>query len=277
MLLAGGLLACASLAAAHPAFEDIERHVDGIVAERPEDPVSYLTRAQTRRVARDWDGALVALEHAAAHGAAPVDVSGLRGAVFLDAGWSGMALVEVDRALAIDPAQPQVQLLKGRACMALGRPEDAARAIALAIEGMTSPTPDHVLALRDARLAAGDRAGAIAALDHGMTRIGLVPSIALPAVDLELDLGREEAALRRIDALLATNPRNELWLARRGDVLDRLGRRDEARIARSDAIAAIRSRPDGRRGERAASLERELRAALAPVNEAPSEATERTR
>ena len=276
-LLTGGLLACSLPAAAHPAFEDIARHADGIVAERPDDPGSYLTLAQTRRIARDWDGALVAIEHAAAHGAAPVEVAALRGAVFLDAGWPGMALVEAERALAIDPAQPQVRLLEGRACMALGRPEDAARAIALAIEGMSSPTPDHVLALRDARLAAGDRAGAIAALDHGLTRIGHVPSLALPALDLEIELGREEAALRRIDALLATNPRNELWLARRGDVLDRLGRRDEARIARTDALAAIRSRPDGRRGERAASLERELLAALATTNDAVPEAQERTR
>ena len=128
--------------------------------------------------------------------------------------------------------------------MALGPPDEAARALRVAIDGMKSPTPDHVLALRDALLASGDRAGAVAALDFGLTRVGLVPSLALPALDLELELGRNEDALRRVDALLATNPRNEAWLARRGDVLDRLGRRDEARLARADALAAIQSRPD---------------------------------
>lgn len=276
-LLAGAALTCAAPAWAHPAFEDIERHTDGIVAAHPEDPASYIDLAQTRRLAGNWDGALLALEHAAAHGAKPVEVSALRGAIYLDAGWANMALFEADRALAIDPVQPQVQIVRAKACMALGRPADAARAMRIAIDGMKNPTPDHVLALRDAVLASGDRAGALAALDLGLTRIGAVPSLALPALDLELELGRNEDALRRVDALLATNPKNEAWLARRGDVLDRLGRRDEARLARADALAAIQSRPDGRRGERSATLERELRAALVSNNDAPSEPGERTR
>jgi len=274
-LLVGGLLACAQLVAAHPAFEDVERHSTQLVAERPDDPAAYLTLAQTRRIARDWDGALVALEHAAAHGAQPVEVTALRAAVFLDAGWSNMALLEADRALLLDAGQPQVQILRGRASLALGRPQEAARAFALAIEGTRNPTPDQVLVLADALVAAGDRPGAVAALDHGLTRIGLVPSLALPALDLELEIGRADAALRRIDALLATNARNELWLARRGEVLDRLGRNDEARVARAGALAAIQSRPDGRRGSRSASLERELRSALAPEDHPPPDAKER--
>jgi tetratricopeptide (TPR) repeat protein len=276
-LVVGVALALAAPAWAHPSFDEMERYTDGIVAAHPEDPVSYLDLAQTRRLAGNWDGALLALEHAAAHGAKPIEVSTLRGAIYFDAGWANMALFEADRALAIEPAQPQVQILRAKACMALGRPADAARAMRVAIDGMKNPTPDHVLALRDAALAAGDRAGAIAALDLGLTRVGLVPSLALPALDLELELGRNEDALRRIDVLLATNPKNEAWLARRGDVLDRLGRREEARLARADALAAIQSRPDGRRGERSASLERELRAALVSNNDAPPEPGKRTR
>lgn len=267
----------ARAAAAHPAFEDIERYTNDIVAQHPEDPTSYLDLAQTRRLASNWDGALVALEHAAAHGAKPLEVTGLRGAVYLDAGWPNMALLEIDRSLALEPTQPQLQILRAKACMALGRPQDAARAMRFAIDGMSHPTPDHVLALRDALLAANDRAAALAALDLGLMRVGLVPSLALPALELELELGRNEDALRRIDALLATNPRNEAWLARRGDVLDRLGRGDEARVARTDALAVIQSRPDGRRGERSATLERELRAALVVDNPAAPVATERTR
>jgi predicted Zn-dependent protease len=270
------VLAAAVPAAAHPAFEDVERYTAGIVAQRPDDPASYLDLAQTRRLAGNWDGALLALEHAAAHGARPLEVSAMRGAIYLDAGWPNMALLEIDRSLALDPAQPQVQIVRAKACMALGRPQDAARALGLAIDGMRNPTPDHVLALRDALLAAGDRSAALAALDYGLTRVGLVPSLALPALDLALELGRDADALRRIDALLATNPRNEAWLARRGDVLDRLGRRDEARVARSDALTALQSRPDGRRGARSSALERELRAALVSTNEASPAATERT-
>lgn len=276
MLSTLATFAVARAAAAHPAFEDIERYTSDLVARQPDDPLSYLDLAQTRRLGGDWDRALVALEHAAAHGAKPLEVTGLRGAVYLDAGWPNMALLEIDRSLALEPTQPQLQVLRAKACMALGRPQDAARAMRVAIDGMSHPTPDHVLALRDALLAANDRAAAVAALDLGLTRIGMVPSLALPALDLELDLGRDADALRRIDALLATNPRNEAWLARRGEVLDRLGRHDEARAARSDALAVIQSRPDGRRGARSAALERELRAALVSTNPAAPVAAERT-
>jgi tetratricopeptide (TPR) repeat protein len=270
-------LAAATPAAAHPAFEDVERYTADVVARRPDDPASYLDLAQTRRLAGNWDAALLALEHAAAHGAPAREVSAMRGAIFLDAGWPNMALLEIDRSLVLDAAQPQVQILRAKACRALDRPQDAARALRVAIDGMRHPTPDHVLALRDALLAAGDRAGAIAALDDGLTRVGLVPSLALPALDLELELGRNDAALRRIDALLTTNPRNEAWLARRADVLERLERRDEARIVRRDALAALQSRPDGRRGTRSATLESALRAALVPAsNEASTVTTERT-
>lgn len=276
LLLGGTLAAVAAPAAAHPGFDEIERHTAAEVERRPDDPASYLDLAQTRRLAGNYDGALVALEHAAAHGARPVEVNALRGAVYVDAGWPNMALLELDRALALDPAQPQVEITRARACMALGRPDDAASALRHAIAGMQHPTPDHVLALRDALVAAGDREAALAALDEGLARIGLVPSLALPALDLTLDLGRTEDALRRLDALLASNPRNEAWLARRGDVLDRLGRGEEARLARVDALAAIESRPAGRRGERSAKLERDLRAALAPPQNDPSQAKERT-
>lgn len=154
-LLVGGLLACAQPAAAHPAFEDIERHSSELVAERPDDPAAYLTLAQTRRIARDWDGALVALEHAAAHGAQPVEVTALRGAVFLDAGWSNMALLEADRALSLDAGQPQVQILRdARAWRSAdpGRPRARSRSRSR-VRGLRRPTRCSCLPMRSSRQA----------------------------------------------------------------------------------------------------------------------------
>jgi len=55
-------------------------------------------------------------------------------------------------------------------------------------------------------------------------RVGHVVSLELPAIDLEMELGRPERALARIDALAKTGPPNPLWIARRGEILDKAGR-----------------------------------------------------
>jgi predicted RNA polymerase sigma factor len=90
-----------------------------------------------------------------------------------------------------------------------------------------------------------------------------VPSLALAALDLEVALGRHQAALARLDRLLAEGPRNEAWLARRGELLERAGRRDEARGAYARALELIATRPAERRGKRIEELEHRLRTALA--------------
>jgi Flp pilus assembly protein TadD len=90
-----------------------------------------------------------------------------------------------------------------------------------------------------------------------------VPTLQLPAIDLALALGRDADALRRIDALLAQNPRNERWLVRRGEILERSGRASEANHTYPVAWALIDPRPAGRRGGRVRALEQRLRAHLA--------------
>lgn len=264
-LVAIVVVAGASPASAHPDLELVQRFIAAEAARRPEDPSAQLNQAQARLLARDFDGALVALEHAAAHGAAAEDVAGLRGAVFLEAGLPRIALVELDRSLASRPLQPGVLVVRARARMQVGDPRGAATDLAAAVDAMREPTPDHVVAWRDALVASGDPAAALAALDHGMTRVGAVPSLQLAALDLALELGREEDALRRIDALLATEPRNHAWHARRGDVLVRLGRTDEAREAYARALERLHARRAG--GTRSAELERRLRTALAALHD----------
>ena len=148
------------------------------------------------------------------------------------------------RSIACSPARPDAYGLlfeRGRACLALGRIDRAARDFGRAIAGMPQPRPEHVIARRDALLALGRLSDAVAALDEGMARLGPIPSLELPAVELDLDLGRYDRALRRLDTLLAqrTNP---VWVARRGDVLVQAGRPTEARREYLRALTLIRSR-----------------------------------
>jgi tetratricopeptide (TPR) repeat protein len=239
-------------------------------ARRASDPAVHLEEAHVRRLAHDFDGALVALAHAAAVGADPADAAVVRGQIYLDAGWPGAARAELDRALRTYPERVHLRLIRARASQRLGEPSAAAADYRAAIAGMRAPTPDQVIEYRDVVLETGDEEGALAALDLGMARIGPAPTLQLPAIDLALALDRHQDALRRIDVLLAQSPRNERWLARRGEILERAGRADEARQTYGVALALIEARPATRRGGRVRTLERRLRAHLTPTTTEPT-------
>jgi hypothetical protein len=89
-------------------------------------------------------------------------------------------------------------------------------------------------------------------------------------MDLELALGRPEAALARLEAL-APSPAN---LARRGDILVRCGRPLAAQAAYTEALDRLAALPAARRrAPAAAALCARLHAALSsPAAEKPSPA-----
>ena len=69
----------------------------------------------------------------------------------------------------------------------------------------------------------------------------------LCAVELEVELQRYDAALGRIDTLMARSARKDSWLIRRGDILKKAGRKKAARTAFTAALKAIESLPSSRR------------------------------
>jgi tetratricopeptide (TPR) repeat protein len=233
-------LAPPALARAHVGLDEVGRTLDAEIARHPHDAEPHLHRARAHLAAHEWDAALAQLDHATADGADRVVVGTLRGEAYLGSGRPRRARREFDRVLARRSDAWGTLFLRGRAWIALGNP---ARAVAR----LESPQPEQVLARRDALLALGRRADAVTALDEGMARIGPVATLALAAVELEVDLRRYDAALVRLQRLCAANPPNPAWLARRGDILARAGRPAEAREAWGDAVALIENRPVGRR------------------------------
>lgn len=252
-----------SPAHAHPDLDALERASGSELASRPDDPGLNLQQALIYRVAHKWTAALDALDHAREHGADPDVVGATRGQVLLEAGRPDEAWRELDRVVAQKPAAYAVLFDRGRAALACGRKEDAQRDFAEALAGLPEPRPEQVFALRDVLLALGKHDEAIRALDAGVARLGPVVSLHLAALDIELERKRSDDALRRIDALLELEPRNESWIVRRGEILEKAGRRDEARAAYAHALAVIGERPAQQRGRRIVALQARLETALA--------------
>ena len=271
MVLGGSLLLGARQAGAHAGWDVLEPAMADKVARNPSDPALRLEQALAFEAAGRWEQALAALERALALGADPDEVSGLRARVLLAAGRADDAKRELDALIARRPDAPGPYYQRGLALVRLGRPAEAAVDLEKAIATLPRVTPEDVFAWRDALLAAGKPADAVRALDRGMLRVGHVPSLELAAIDLDAALGRHADALGRIDRLIAQNPRNPAWIARRGELLERTGATSEARAAYTKALAMIEARPAARRSHRTADLERRLRAALATRPNPPEE------
>ena len=84
---------------------------------------------------------------------------------------------------------------------------------------------------------------ALRGLDEGVKRLGPLVTLQLYAMDLALARQNFDDALRRLETISAQSARKEKWLARRGEILIRAGRRDEAKQAYAAALLAIGALP----------------------------------
>jgi tetratricopeptide (TPR) repeat protein len=165
--------------------------------------------------------------------------------------------------------------LLGQSLAAQGRPLESAGAFRTALHHAPDPDPAHYRDCAAAWLAAGPayRETALEILDSGITRLGLLPALQEMALEIEIQAGRPEAAVKRLDGLIAQGQGRERWLFRKGEILLKAGRTPEARQAFEEALAAIEALPPGRRGTRALrELEGKVRGRLGG-NDCPTPAT----
>ena len=126
-----------------------------------------------------------------------------------------------------------------------GRHLAAAEEYTLAIATQPTPVPDHYLSRAKAYRAAGKPylRLAIEGLDDGMSSIGPLVTFQRLAIEIELDRGNHAKAIARIDEVLATAPRKETWLVRKGKILAANGQETAALDAFRRASAALESLP----------------------------------
>ncbi len=246
----------------HAGVDRLDETSREALAKRPDDPQAHLQRARVLQLEGAWDAALEEVELAAVRGGDPDVLGQARATIYLEAGFPRMAKVELDRVLARKPEQYGLLFERGRAWLAIGNPEAAARDFGEAIAKGPLPSPEQVLMHRDVLVGLDRKDDALGALDAGIARIGHVVTLEMPAIDLELQLGRPDRALARMDALAKTGPPNPLWLARRGEILDAAGRGADARAEYEKALVLIAQKRQDRLGKPIEDLKRRLELAL---------------
>ena len=244
-----GLTVASAPAAAH---EPLRTQIDELtrqIAADPANPSLLLARAELLRMNEQPQRAEADLREAQRllPGSPAVEI--VRAAMLRDAGRLIAAERQLDPVIAAAPQLVEARALRAEVREALGRAQDAIADLDQAIAQTRRAVPD--LWLRRARLlatlgAAGEQR-ALASLDEGLRTLGPSPALAELAIDLELRCGATDAALVRLDRMMAGLPRKETMLARRGEILAAAGRTLEAWVAWSDALAAIEALPAHKR------------------------------
>ena len=235
------------------AHESLRRNIIAVTQEidrAPYDASLHLRRGELYRLHRDWERAQADFERAAEldRGLAVVDL--YVGRLLLEEGRPEPALTLLTRYLEIEPESAPARVARARTWTALGRPLDAAADYSLALARHRSP---ELYLERAAVLAAGGTeflARAREGLEQAIAALGPVPAIEHRLIELELETGDIDSALRRVDGAVARSRSAVPWLVRRAEILEEAGRCDEAVRAYGTARRELRELPEHRRQTR---------------------------
>jgi tetratricopeptide (TPR) repeat protein len=256
-------------ARAHGELHELIRQATQVIQKNPKDPFLYLKRAELHRAHLGWDAAMADIEYAAALSNQWHLLHYARAGLYLDAQWYQSATVAAGRYLAHEPNHVATLIIRARALEKLGYHVAAAKDYTRAIDHSADPGPQLYLERAQALRNHGSTQlnQALRGLDQGLNKLGFMVTLHLAAIEIELELNRVDAALARIDSILARSPRKEHWLTRRGDILQRAGRNQEATEAFQSALEALNTLPPYRRRVPAmVQLEQRIQSTLAQLN-----------
>lgn len=243
-LAAVTLVMCCTAATAH-AHGDVHVQIQAVSREIAAAPSAalYLKRAELYHAHEEYPLALADYDDAEKLNPALAAIRYARGRTFFHAGMFAPARAQLDAYLEKNSTHAEAFLLRARVLVALKRYPEAVRDFDRNLALLPHPLPECFLERAAALTAAGQKPAALAGLDEALRRCGNLVTLQQAAIALELELGRPEAALARIDRVLADLPRKESWLVRRGEILERAGRPAEARHTFAEALALIDQLP----------------------------------
>ncbi|TDI50797.1 MAG: tetratricopeptide repeat protein [Acidobacteria bacterium] len=252
---------------AHPGINEQITALDERIAATPTDATLYLRRGELYRINRDWAQAESDYGHALKLDPDLVIVQQCIGRLMLESDRAAEAIDSLETYLAKRPSDTKTLALLSRAYLKLGKNLKAAQSYTRTLATVTDgkPRPEYYLERARALVAAGPKHidETLAGLDEGLKVLNHPVTLQLYAIELEIDHLRYDAALTRLDQIASRSPRKETWLIRRGEILEKARRPEQARQAYREALDAIAALPESRIRNRA--VERLLAQATAGI------------
>jgi tetratricopeptide (TPR) repeat protein len=263
-LLVALMLTCPGTLLAHGPLHEQIAEVTARIAREPSNGELYLKRGELHRAHKEWTAALADYAIAERLNPALDAVDLCRGLALSGAGRPMRAKVAFDRFLARHPDHVRARVGRARALASLGQHSDAAADFTRAIAINTGAPPEYYLERAQLFVRAGRPAEALRSLDEGIATLGPLIALEAIAIELELDAGHFDAALSRLDRAWRGAARQDSWLLRRGEILERAGRHADARESYARALVALEAlNPERRTASSVRTAEEHLRALLA--------------
>jgi tetratricopeptide (TPR) repeat protein len=199
--------------------------------EGPAAAALLVSRAELWRLGGNWQASLRDLDAAAGLVPNQAELGLQRGLTFREAGRDHEAVLCFQAYLSAHPEDGFAWLQIGRTLSGLQIYLDARHAYTRAIRLSRNPSPEIYLEHADAIQAQGadHDAEALLVIESGIATLGSAVSLELRALELEQRLDRFDAAPYRVSVLAYGARSKAPWLLRRGEILLRAQRRDEAR------------------------------------------------
>ncbi len=238
----------------------------------PDEPQLWIARADLYRLHKDWDHAFADLDRAREISPNLTRVEIVRGQTYFDLGWFVAAHRSFDYAISMEPKNGAAFLLRSRVLLKRNAPEDALSDLSTAISLIQNPPPQLYIDRSNLLVSFGEDSlpDALRGIQEGLQRLGAALSLELEAVKLETRLGHFDAALSRLKKIESRSPRKDGWLSWQGDVLQKAGRDDEAKIVFRRCLLAIDNlHPKHRNTPKTRELRSHVLTSLDQINSLP--------
>jgi len=241
------LALCSVQVMAHgPGMEKMDK-ISALLAEQGDQGFLYAERGHVFMDNQQWQEAMDDFNKAVQLDPGYVEYDLDRARLAYSAGNYLRALDFIDLFLLRHVNATEALLIRARSYRELGQYQLAVISYEMALTTLSiadgKASPEWYIEFAETLLLIGEINKALQILQQGIGRLGTIGVFQIMAADLEVSLGRYDAALNRIDQLLIQSQRKDLWLARRADILFQAGRHEEAEESYREAWAALRQLP----------------------------------
>jgi len=243
ILLASAVFFAQLTVFAHGNLHDQIAALTADIVEHPKRAELLLQRAELHRLHSEWAAALADCQKAESIKPDLISLALSRGKILFGAGRFVEARAALDQFLAMENKNSEGFLTRARVLVKLENFERAAADFSKAIQLAGIPEPDFYTERAQAWQAAGKLETALTGIDEGISKLGPIASLEIPAMELELRLQRYDSALHRVDLLSAQSQRKETWFLKRGEILEKARRLAEAKEAYAKAAEALAQLP----------------------------------
>ena len=258
------------------AHGDIDEQIISVtqrIKEHPTDPALYIKRGDLYRIHQDWRDSLADFKQA--HKLSPQDreVHFHLGRLWWESGQLDSAKRELDIYLQYQPDSVTGLVHRARVLAKMNHTALAVKDISKAILRQKPPLPDLYLDRKEMMVSLGQdhQEETLKGIEQGIVDMGHLVVFLQAAMEIEIDLKRYDAALRRFAYLPKNLQTLPYWVAMQGDVYLSAGRKELALKNYSRALESIENYPKRKRNVKATlELESRIRKTMSTIAGATS-------